>query len=176
MQTFIINKKKKVHESQEYKWNMGVMVNSLWKREITCRGGSFSLTLIWQSPSIDEILLRIHTRTHTRKNNVEHTISGGRARARWSQVAAAVRAAEPGCRAEGQEAEMTLLLFLYGPTRLRCPYRICHSSMEWKDKKKKWLLQKLTLLISSSSCIVIVLCGVDASRKKCWCVLKPQFQ
>ena len=67
---------------------------------------------------------------------VEHTISGGRARARSSQVAAAVRAAEPGRRA------VTLLLFLYGPTRLQCPCRGCQSSMKREDKKKKWLLQK----------------------------------
>ena len=85
---------------------------------------------------------------------VEHTISGVRARARSSQVAAAVRAAEPGYRA------VSLLLFLYGPTRLRCPCRICQSSMKRKDKRKKLLLQKVALLISSSS--RIVLCGVDA--------------
>jgi len=110
---------------------------------------------------------RLH-RFHLVWGSVEHTISGGRARARSSQVAAAVRAAEPGRRA------VTLLLFLYGPTRLRCPCRGCQSSMKREDKKKKWLLQKVALLISSSSCIV--LCGVDAAcRKKCCCT-GTQFQ
>ena len=96
---------------------------------------------------------RLH-RFHLVWGSVEHTISGGRARARSSQVAAAVRAAEPGCRA------VSLLLFLYGPTRLRCPCRGCQSSMKRRTRRRNGCCRKWHCLFHHHRvlcCVVLTL-------------------